>query len=102
MKSTQTNVLERDCVRSNSRRSLWFRLQSSGCAAAGLIDTAALLLLAFLLPSQAFAQTAAPVATLADLQQQLSNHVSHPRFAAAMWGVKVVSLDSGKTLFEQN
>lgn len=41
-------------------------------------------------------------ATLADLQQQLSNHVSHPRFVGAMWGVKIVSLDSGKTLFEQN
>ncbi len=41
-------------------------------------------------------------ATLADLQQQLSNHVSHPRFNGAMWGIKVVSLDSGKTLFEEN
>ena len=50
----------------------------------------------------AISQSATPDATLADLQQQLSNHVSHPRFAAAMWGVKVVSLDSGKTLFEQN
>jgi len=47
------------------------------------------------------AQTPAPV-TLADLQQQLSNHISQPRFAGAMWGVKVVSLDSGKTLFEHN
>jgi D-alanyl-D-alanine carboxypeptidase/D-alanyl-D-alanine-endopeptidase (penicillin-binding protein 4) len=40
--------------------------------------------------------------TLAELQQQLTEHVSQPRFAAAMWGVKVVSLESGKILFEQN
>src|SRR3954469_6341331 len=40
--------------------------------------------------------------TIAELQQKLSEHVSQPRFAAAMWGVKVVSLDSGKTLFETN
>src|SRR5882672_9684951 len=40
--------------------------------------------------------------TLAELQQQLTEHVSQPRFAAATWGVKVVSLESGKILFEQN
>jgi serine-type D-Ala-D-Ala carboxypeptidase/endopeptidase (penicillin-binding protein 4) len=40
--------------------------------------------------------------TVAELQQWLSNHIAQPRFAAAMWGVKVVSLDSGKTLFEHN
>lgn len=50
----------------------------------------------------AISQPVAAPTTLADLQQQLSNHVSHPRFATAMWGVKVVSLDSRKTLFEQN
>ncbi|HEX5218304.1 MAG TPA: D-alanyl-D-alanine carboxypeptidase/D-alanyl-D-alanine-endopeptidase [Verrucomicrobiae bacterium] len=48
------------------------------------------------------AEAPAPPVTLADLQQQLSNHVSHPRFAAATWGVKVVSLESDKTLFEHN
>lgn len=36
------------------------------------------------------------------MQQRLTEHIAHPRFAAATWGVKVVSLDSGKTLFEQN
>ena len=55
-----------------------------------------------LLANSAISQPTTPPATLADLQQQLSNHVSHPRFAAATWGVKIVSLDSGKTLFEQN
>jgi D-alanyl-D-alanine carboxypeptidase/D-alanyl-D-alanine-endopeptidase (penicillin-binding protein 4) len=36
------------------------------------------------------------------LQQQLSTHLSQPKFDAALWGVKVVSLDSGKVIFEQN
>jgi D-alanyl-D-alanine carboxypeptidase/D-alanyl-D-alanine-endopeptidase (penicillin-binding protein 4) len=33
------------------------------------------------------------------LQQRLTEHVTQPRFAAATFGVKVVSLDTGKTLF---
>ena len=40
--------------------------------------------------------------SLAALQQRLSSHVSHPRFAGAVWGVKITSLDSGITLFETN
>lgn len=40
--------------------------------------------------------------SLAELPARLSEHVSQPKFAAAMWGVKVVSLESGKTLFETN
>ena len=66
------------------------------------LGTLVLLCLLTLSVGHVCAQTVAPPATLADLQHQLSNHVSHPRFAAAMWGVKVVSLDSGQTLFEQN
>jgi D-alanyl-D-alanine carboxypeptidase/D-alanyl-D-alanine-endopeptidase (penicillin-binding protein 4) len=45
---------------------------------------------------------AQPAATLAELQQRLTEHVNNPRFAAATFGVKVVSLDSGKTLFEHD
>ena len=48
------------------------------------------------------AQEQKPAATLAELQQRLKEHVSQPKYDAALWGVKVVSLDSGKTLFEQN
>src|SRR5580765_6108136 len=44
----------------------------------------------------------APPATLVELQAKLAEHVTQPRFAAALWGVKVVALDSGKVLFEQN
>jgi D-alanyl-D-alanine carboxypeptidase/D-alanyl-D-alanine-endopeptidase (penicillin-binding protein 4) len=53
----------------------------------------------------AFAQetnSAKPAETLTDLQSRLTNHVAQRRFAAAMWGVKVVSLDTGKTLYEHN
>jgi serine-type D-Ala-D-Ala carboxypeptidase/endopeptidase (penicillin-binding protein 4) len=36
-------------------------------------------------------------ASLAELQQRLRLHVGQPRFRAAAWGVKIVSLDSGAT-----
>src|SRR5437773_6258035 len=48
------------------------------------------------------AQQANPDARLAELRQKLEEQVSQPKFAAAMWGVKVISLDTGKTLFEHN
>lgn len=47
-----------------------------------------------------FAESPPPPATLAELQQRLTEQVSHPRFASALFGVKIVSLDTGKTLFE--
>ena len=40
------------------------------------------------------------IETLAALQSQLSNHVAAPRFSGALWGVKISSLRTGKTLFE--
>src|SRR5215813_5334410 len=48
------------------------------------------------------AQTSAPPTTLSQLQEHLADHIGDPKFAAAIWGVKIVSLDSGKTLFESN
>ncbi|MBE0542777.1 MAG: D-alanyl-D-alanine carboxypeptidase/D-alanyl-D-alanine-endopeptidase [Verrucomicrobia bacterium] len=48
------------------------------------------------------AETVKPPGTLAELQERLAAHVTQPHFAAGMWGVKIVSLDSGKTLFEHN
>jgi len=53
----------------------------------------------WLLPAVAFAGT---VPDLATLRSNLHEHISQPRFEAAMWGVKIVSLDSGQTLFEHN
>jgi D-alanyl-D-alanine carboxypeptidase/D-alanyl-D-alanine-endopeptidase (penicillin-binding protein 4) len=60
------------------------------------------LALAVWLAGGAVAQEAKTVASLTELRQRLAEHVSQPKFTAAMWGVKVVSLDTGKILFEHN
>ena len=60
------------------------------------------LLFAVLLALNAPAQEPKVPATLAELQERLQEHVSQPKYGAALWGVKIVSLDSGKTLFEHN
>lgn len=49
-----------------------------------------------------FAQQTNAPANLAELQQRLTDLVSHPRFTAGSFGVKAVSLDTGKTLFEHD
>ena len=48
------------------------------------------------------ATTNKPVETLAQFQAHLEKAATHPRFAAAMLGVKVESLDTGRVIFEQN
>ena len=55
-----------------------------------------------LLTSAATAQQPVSPATVDELQKVLTDHVSQPRFSAALWGIKVVSLDTGQTLFEHN
>ncbi len=57
-------------------------------------------LLAVCLP--AHAQQAKPATSLVELQRQLTEHLAQPWFDSAMWGLKVVSLDSGKVVFEHN
>src|SRR5262249_9335432 len=57
---------------------------------------------ALFLALNSFAQEVQPPATLQELQEKLAAHVAQPRFASALWGVKIVSLDTGKTLFEHN
>lgn len=49
-----------------------------------------------------FAREGGSKALSAELQRELAVHVSQPKFAAAQWGVKVVSLDTGAVLFETN
>ncbi|TAK99409.1 MAG: D-alanyl-D-alanine carboxypeptidase/D-alanyl-D-alanine-endopeptidase [Verrucomicrobia bacterium] len=49
-----------------------------------------------------FAQSTNAPTSLAELQQRLTEQVSSPRFDSAIFGVKIVSLDTGKTLFEHN
>src|SRR5438067_2164364 len=41
-------------------------------------------------------------ATLQDLQKTLGDEVSQARLSSAIFGVKIVSLDSGKVLFEHD
>jgi D-alanyl-D-alanine carboxypeptidase/D-alanyl-D-alanine-endopeptidase (penicillin-binding protein 4) len=36
------------------------------------------------------------------LHQRLSNHLAQPKFSAAAWGVKILSLDTGHVLFEHD
>ena len=48
------------------------------------------------------AQPAQQPETLDSLRARIATHIAQPRFAAASWGVKIVSLDSGKTVFEHN
>jgi D-alanyl-D-alanine carboxypeptidase/D-alanyl-D-alanine-endopeptidase (penicillin-binding protein 4) len=43
-----------------------------------------------------------PPVTLAELRQRITEHISQPKFAGGMWGIKIVSADSGKTVFEHN
>src|SRR4030095_11011480 len=40
--------------------------------------------------------------TLDSIRSRLAAHIAQPRFAPAAWGVKIVSLDTGKTIFENN
>jgi D-alanyl-D-alanine carboxypeptidase/D-alanyl-D-alanine-endopeptidase (penicillin-binding protein 4) len=47
-------------------------------------------------------QTARQVETLDSLRARIAAHIAQPRFTAASWGIKIVSLDSGKTVFEHN
>jgi D-alanyl-D-alanine carboxypeptidase/D-alanyl-D-alanine-endopeptidase (penicillin-binding protein 4) len=42
------------------------------------------------------------IETLESLRGRISAHLSQPRFAPASWGVKILSLDTGRTIFEQN
>ena len=58
------------------------------------------LLLSFVAPN--FAQQTNAPATLTELQQRLTGLVTQSRFAAGTFGAKVVSLDTGKTLFEND
>jgi len=67
-------------------------------SAATRIAIFALLTLSFAAP----AQSTNAITSLSALQQKLTAQVTAPYFAGATWGVKVVSLDSGKALFEHN
>src|SRR6266436_1208674 len=62
----------------------------------------ALGLLGIFLVFDAPAEPQTPATTLEELQKRLEEHISQTKFSAAIWGLKIVSLDSGKTIFELN
>src|SRR3954468_775774 len=43
-----------------------------------------------------------PAHTPEELRAQLAAHLTQARFSPALWGVKVISLDTGRTLFEHH
>lgn len=47
-------------------------------------------------------QTATTPESVESLSSRIGAHIGQPRFAPAAWGVKIVSLDSGKIVFEHN
>jgi D-alanyl-D-alanine carboxypeptidase/D-alanyl-D-alanine-endopeptidase (penicillin-binding protein 4) len=48
------------------------------------------------------AQETSPAYTVDELRAQMEAHLAQPKFSAALWGIKVVSLDSGKVIFEHH
>jgi D-alanyl-D-alanine carboxypeptidase/D-alanyl-D-alanine-endopeptidase (penicillin-binding protein 4) len=44
-----------------------------------------------------------PAATsVEELRTQIGTYITQPRFEGALWGIKIVSLDSGRLLFERH
>ena len=56
----------------------------------------------FLPATPAEPKSVEPIETLTQLQTRIDAHIAQPRFAAAAWGIKVASLDTGRTLFERD
>jgi serine-type D-Ala-D-Ala carboxypeptidase/endopeptidase (penicillin-binding protein 4) len=48
------------------------------------------------------AQTQQIPETIESLRSRISAHIAQSRFASALWGVKILSLDTGKIFFEHN
>ena len=69
---------------------------------AKIVTGAAWLLIASAIAGDAPAQEPKPPATLFELRQRLADHIGQPKYAGALWGVKIVSLATGGTVFEQN
>jgi D-alanyl-D-alanine carboxypeptidase/D-alanyl-D-alanine-endopeptidase (penicillin-binding protein 4) len=45
---------------------------------------------------------ATPAGTLAELQARITDHLGQPQYARSTWGIKVVSLDTGVTVYEHD
>ncbi len=64
---------------------------------AGFISAALIVL-----TSPAYAQPTNFAGSLPELRTQLDAHVNQPRFSGALWGVKIASLATGKTIYENH
>jgi D-alanyl-D-alanine carboxypeptidase/D-alanyl-D-alanine-endopeptidase (penicillin-binding protein 4) len=64
--------------------------------------TISLLVICLFLRASTFAQAPAAPKTLPDLQTKISEILAKPELAPAIVAVKVVSLDTGRVLFEEN
>ena len=53
-------------------------------------------------PVPTHSEQTAQAETIESLRLRIATHISQPRFAAAQWGIKIVSLDTGKLIFEHN
>ncbi len=108
--NTGTNVMMKPSDRNNARGRASFRISYFGFRPAfGLrISAFGFLLLALSgwcasnAPAPAAAPAPKPAATLVELQRRLADQIAQPQYAAAFWGIKVVSLDTSKILFEHN
>ena len=40
--------------------------------------------------------------TVADLRAEIQAHLTEPRFAGALWSVKIASLETGQVIFEEH
>src|SRR5580698_8057550 len=48
------------------------------------------------------AQETNAIGSLDDLRSKMGAYIEQPRFSGALWGIKIVSVGSGKTLFESH
>ncbi len=64
--------------------------------------TGLILIAALVLASPAPAQPTNFAGSLSELRAQLDRHLNQPRFSGALWSVKVTSLDTGKTVYENH
>jgi D-alanyl-D-alanine carboxypeptidase/D-alanyl-D-alanine-endopeptidase (penicillin-binding protein 4) len=78
-------------LRKGKRQSLYL-LKSAQYALICTLSAA----LAAIVPDPATGQTE----TIDSLRSRIAAHISQPRFAASRWGVKVVSLETGRVVFE--
>jgi serine-type D-Ala-D-Ala carboxypeptidase/endopeptidase (penicillin-binding protein 4) len=53
-------------------------------------------------PTPAAVKSSAPTKSVAELQQKISAVLARPELSSALIGIKVVSLDTGKVIFEEN